>query len=328
MALETLFENIGKLASRPTREQVGAMLRFAGTPNVKPSVWIGATISYALVFSFIIAGVVFALRFRPFGISSLLSSLLFFLFALSLGIFLPALSLYYKVENRREKVERDLPDFLSLVASNLRAGMTPMMAIRTAARKEFEPLTSELIYLTNKSLGMGSFTEALLDLSSSIKSEVLERTMSLFATSIISGGNVPGILESSATEMRETQKLKARLLGGVNIYVIFILFTIMAGMPLLFAVSIKFVEMLGTLAVPEDGGMLVSPAPSISLQFLTQLSLLTLILTSVLASALIGVVRHGDELKGLRYAIPITICSLVAFFVFRFYILSFLIPSA
>src|SRR3990167_7199413 len=44
--------------------------------------------------------------------------------------FLVYLLIYFKIEDRKERVEKALPDFLQLMAGNVRAGMAPYQAMR------------------------------------------------------------------------------------------------------------------------------------------------------------------------------------------------------
>ncbi|GAF67632.1 unnamed protein product, partial [marine sediment metagenome] len=201
----------------------------------------------------------------------------------------------------------------------IRAGMSPLIALRTAARPEFSPLSEEIKYLTKRSMGVGSFTETLLSLGKDIKSVLLDRTLALFATGIISGGNLPLMLDSVATDVRETQRMQQQLLAGVNIYIIFIIFTIIVGMPALFAVSLKYLELTVTFPTPLAQSAL-SPV------FMEQLVVFTITITAIIASLLIGVAKTGKELSGLKYAVPITLLALTSFVLIRFFLLPFFLP--
>ena len=68
---------------------------------------------------------------------------------------------YYKQKDRTERIEQALPDMLQLIASNLRAGMTPYHAMKLASRDEFGPLKEEMDYATTKALGIENFAEEM-----------------------------------------------------------------------------------------------------------------------------------------------------------------------
>ncbi|MEK6902415.1 MAG: hypothetical protein AABX02_02400 [archaeon] len=83
------------------------------------------------------------------------------------------LRLYYTIEERRRKVEDILPDFLLLVAGNIRAGMTSFSAFKSSTRPEFGPLSEEVKSVTTRSLGTTSFGSALTAVSEYIRSKSL-----------------------------------------------------------------------------------------------------------------------------------------------------------
>jgi archaellum biogenesis protein FlaJ (TadC family) len=234
--------------------------------------------------------------------------------------------LFIRVEDRRKRVEQVLPDALQLVAANVRAGVTPITALRMAARPEFGPLAEGIKVATAKSLGTEPFTAALKDITRYFKSEVLERTIGLFSVSMRSGGNLAALLENTANEIIEAQELRRELIASTNMYVVFILFTMILGMPVLFSISIQFVEMIGGLQAKSSGGQFtqelgIAFQPPVSALFIEQVALTSLIVTSVFASMLIGVIQDGSEWYGLRYAPLFAIASVVVFYAFRLYIL-------
>ncbi|MEM4389624.1 MAG: type II secretion system F family protein [Candidatus Micrarchaeia archaeon] len=237
------------------------------------------------------------------------------------------LLVYFKIEDRRERVEAALPDLLQMISANLRAGTTPVVALRMAARPEFGPLEEEIKYVTTKSLGTESFAAAFQEMTKSIKSEVLARTVALFITSMRSGGNLARLLEVSAEDIRAAQELKRSLVAGTNMYVVFILFTTVIGMPALLAVSMQFVELTAKLQAKAAAGAVLGGqigillARPIAPEFILNLSLVTLVATSVLASVFIGVIHEGKRLYGLRIA-PFLIAGSLAFlFIMKNYVL-------
>ena len=52
-----------------------------------------------------------------------------------------------KEAERLKKMESSFPDFIQLVSSNLRAGMTIDKALLLSSRKEFAPLDEEILHL-------------------------------------------------------------------------------------------------------------------------------------------------------------------------------------
>jgi archaellum biogenesis protein FlaJ (TadC family) len=96
-----------------------------------------------------------------------------------------------------------------------------------------------------------------------------------------------------------------------------------AGAPLLFGLSASLVKILTSLLSTVDVGHLPTNAPftltkiTISVNFITYLSLAFLIATSLMSSMIIGLVNKGDEKAGLKYAVPLMAVSVTIFFLVK-----------
>jgi len=318
-----LFQ-IGELAPLSLKGRVGRMLAYAGM-KMDSREWIGLVVMTALSFS--ILSYLLLSNFSPFP-DYLVYPLVGLVFILIVSMLFTLL--YLQVEDRRMAAERALPDLLQLTASNIKSGVTPIVALRMATRPEFGPLHQEILYVTNKSLGTESFVDSLCEISGRIKSEMLNRTLLLFASSLKSGGSVSRVLETSAEDIRENQELRRELIAGTNMYVVFILFTVVIAMPALLSLSIQFVDMVSELHGPDSflsKQLGLSMSLPISQEFIFNASVVTLLATSLFASLMIGVIHHGDEMNGLRYAPLILSFSLVFFYVSKTYLVSFILGT-
>lgn len=204
--------------------------------------------------------------------------------------------------------------------------------MRTAARPEFGPLEEEIRWVTTKSLGIESFTEALREMSKRVKSETFERTVSLFVVSMRSGGNLAVLLENAADDILESQDLRHELIAGTNMYVVFILFAVLVGTPALLSISIQFVGMVTSMQEKVVSSSLTNEiglrmGTPISVDFLFETSIAVLVLTSLLVSLLIGVIHDGKELNGLKYYLIFVICSIVIFLIMKEYLLKVLLSA-
>jgi archaeal flagellar protein FlaJ len=237
--------------------------------------------------------------------------------------------IYFKVANRTERIESVLPDWLQLISSNLKAGMTPFQALKTSSRKEFGPLKEEIDLATSKSLGMQSFSSSLGDISSRIKSETLERALKLFTTAMKSGGHLATLLEELGKDIADTRNLKKELVTNTKTYSMFIIFTVIIGTPMLMAVSIHFLEIVSEMQLTTGtstagfGLDFLAGDISITPDFLIKISYAMFVLTSLLATMLLGVIKEGKAKYGLRYVIPMLIGTFGVFFTVRYFIGNF-----
>jgi len=278
-------------------------------------------------------GIIFLLTACIFLVNIILSYFLFkdyFIFAVILPIMLfpvflilDYLILFLEAEDRRQRVENILPDFLHLFSSSLRAGLTPYQALKSSAREEFGPLKDEIEIATTKALGSGGFEKALYEMKDSFDSRLIDKVINLFITSLYTGSHMAELMEETARDMAETKNLKKELNTGTKTYTMFILFTVVIGSPLLFAISLQFIDMVEDMADPGAGndefdmGLSAGEIP-VSAEFMFWLAISLLIATSVFSSVLMGVIKEGNKKYGLRYAPFIGIVAVGMFFLARF----------
>jgi len=147
----------------------------------------------------------------------------FFLFSGSILLFSIYLLIMKQMAyyNNIKKMELVFPDFISLMSSNLRAGMTVDRALLMSARKEFAPLDKEISQVGKDILTGREINESMKDLGRRTKSEEIQKTIQLIISGIRSGGNLSVLLEETATNMRERVFVKKRASSNVLMYVIF-----------------------------------------------------------------------------------------------------------
>jgi flagellar protein FlaJ len=220
-------------------------------------------------------------------------------------------------------VDTVLPDFLLMVAANLRSGMTPFAAFQASARPEFGPLQTEILYVSSLSLGSESFADALRQLTATIDSAILRRTIVFFENGLRSGGKLAYLLETSAEEIRETEEMRKQMIVNTKTYAIFVVFILVFGLPLLLAISSQFLTVFtkiqaniggaGSSQSPIAG--LSAPKVKIDIQFIDQMTIVILVGTAILTSVLVGVISEGKLLFGLKYFPPLALAALFIFYI-------------
>jgi archaeal flagellar protein FlaJ len=269
------------------------------------------------IFIGVIAGIVAFFIKRSWPIS-----LLFF----AIGIALPLLQ-YFMGNNlknaaRIKKMEDLFPDFLQLMSSNLRAGITVDRSMLLSAREEFDPLNKEILE-TGRDITTGKdIQRALLDMSKRINSEKINKTILLILSGIRAGGDLATLLEQTAVNTRERSFVEKRAASNVLMYVIFIFIAVSMGAPALFALSNLLVEILTTLlaglpAVEVSNAPFTLSTLSISTQFVFYFSIAFIVCLDILAALVLGLVSKGEERDGFKYLIPLLLISLGIFFIVK-----------
>ena len=228
-----------------------------------------------------------------------------------------------------KKMEEVFPDFISLVASNLRAGMTVDRAMLLSSRKEFSPLDREITKLGKDIMTGKEISLALKKMSERINSDLIRKTVSLIITGIRAGGNMSVLLEETASNMRERSFVRKRATSNVLMYVIFIFFAVAVGAPTLFALSSVLVKVLSSILgdIPTENLSVSLPFTlskiTVSNEFIFYYSLVFVIISSFLSSLIIGLVSKGKERDGLKYSVILAIISVSVFLGVRLILLSY-----
>lgn len=250
------------------------------------------------------------------------------LYALSIFVFLH-LFFYFqislKASARIKKMEEVFPDVISLMSSNLRAGITIDRAFLMAARPEFYPLDEEMLK-TGKEISTGQdIVYALKSMSNRIDSEKISKVITLIISGLKAGGNISELLDQTARNMKEKDVIEKKSRSTILMYVIFIFFAVGIGAPLLFGLSSVLVEVVLNLTskIPEMGSSQQINLPlnfsklSISLNFVIYFSLIFITITDLISCLVIGLVNKGEGKAGLKLFIPLVVISYALFFIVR-----------
>jgi len=272
----------------------------------------------AIVISFILTAVISTI-FYFFNINMFLSIVIF----IFLNIFF-----YYRVSlkgaSRIRLMEKVFPDVISLMASNLRAGITIDRAFVMSARKEFAPLDEEILE-TGKEIATGrDIIFALKEMSERIDSEKISKIILLIISGLKAGGNISSLLEQTARNMKEKEVIEKKAASTILMYVIFIFFAVAVGAPVLFGLSSVLVEIIINLTANlPDAGTMQSELPftfsqvPITVNFVIYFSMAFITASDLISCFVIGLINKGDGKSGLKYFIPLLIISVSIFFSVR-----------
>ncbi|MBL7050887.1 type II secretion system F family protein [Candidatus Woesearchaeota archaeon] len=233
-------------------------------------------------------------------------------------------------ERKAKFVEDVLPDALQLMASNLRAGLTPDKAFLVSARPEFGILNEEINRIGKEITAGTDMEHALKKLARRVKSEVLGKTVDLIVLGLRSGGEFSSLLDQTADNLKQQKLVRNKVNSNILMYVIFIFSAIAFGSPILFGFSSFLIQVLvkNLGSVGSMTGDIASQASlpiqitgvAISPDFVILFIVVSLITSSILGSFVLGAISKGKGREGLNY-IPILVAlSLGLFFIVRFII--------
>jgi len=245
------------------------------------------------------------------------------LFLAMLFIMLVYFYLDIRIYFKTKKMEDQLADFLQVVSSNLKGGMTFERALWAAIKPRFNVLGSEMAKASKKVMTGYDVSKALIELGDQYDSLMLRRTIDLLISELESGGNVAQLIDRIVDNLKETKALKDEMSASSVAYVIFISVIVIAISPLLFALSFHLLIVLlnfvgkitlATHRVPNlpfaFSSVTINPAD------FRLFSIIAIFVISLFSSLIVSIVEKGDMKGGLKY-IPIYVFgSITLYFIF------------
>lgn len=289
---------------------------------------LGPKVKRTILFSIASALVISSFAFIFY--KTIIASIISFFFVILMIFIILRVRITLKRNARIKRIEDVFPDFLQLMSSNLRAGMTIDRALLLSSRPEFNPLDKEILK-TGRDLTVGKNMErALIDLGARINSNKISKIVSLINSGISSGGNLAILLDETSRGMRERDVLEKKAASNVLMYVIFIFLTVSIFSPALFALSSTLVEILTNIfsGIPDTETTVNIPFTlskiNVSLNFILYFSVIFIIVIDIFSALILGLVNKGDEKEGFRYILPIMAISLSIFFISKIILSNFI----
>ncbi|MFC1732996.1 type II secretion system F family protein [candidate division KSB1 bacterium] len=305
----SIYRIFAKIFPRNIKRSIIKLLEYSNI-DVEINRFLGFQISFSMLLSAALA--VYLLLFFDYNFWIVLGTSFFFIQAFVYTW------LILSADNKGKFTESVLPDVMQLMSSNLRAGATIDKALLMTARPEFGQFKKELDRVGKEvTVGKG-FQKALLDLSSRIKSERLEKTVSLILNGMKSGGELAPLLERTAEDLRDQQIMDKKIRASIGMYKIFIFVAIGLASPFLFGLSTVIVEVLtrtfSSISMPDTSAVPLAIAQvSITPEFIFMFAMVFIATSCTLGSLVLGLVSKGKAKEGTRYIIPLIIIAILIF---------------
>lgn len=253
--------------------------------------------------------------------------LTFIVFAVTMFfvLFSTTVILYFKwnikIYNRTKEIELLLPDYLTLVSTNLKGGMSFENALWSAIKPEFGILANEIALVSKKVMTGNDITEALTEFSRKYDSPILRRNIQLLTSEVESGGKIVTTIDKVISDMKKTQTIKKEMASNTLTYMIFIGMLVIFICPVLFALSLKlftiinsFLSNMGTNTSSAANGISIGGG-GVNPSDFKIFSILAITVISVFSSIIISIIEKGTMRGGLKYIPMFLITSLTIYFI-------------
>ena len=323
-----LLEEFGK-AFVPKRAipHLRLFLLKAGIPNV-PYKFFGAL----FYLTALITGIIYLFYVNPFlsqySTLVLLAASIgaWFAVQLSLATFFILMIYFYvdlRIYLRTKKMEEMLPDFLQVVASNLKGGMSFENALLGAIKPRFTILANEMAEVSKKVMTGHDMNRALTELGEKYDSPMLRRSIDLMISELESGGEIADLIDKIVNNIKEIKTLKEEISASAVAYTIFMAVIVIVIAPLLFSLSfhllmviLNFVSRLA--AVTSSTGALPFSVTDVVIDpdNFKYFSIAAVAVISFFSSLIVSIVEKGNVKSGLKYIPIFIIGSLIFYFIF------------
>ncbi len=287
--------------------------------------------------AFILSAIVTYLVFIPFVYPLLKGKFFVLVFFLSflmwaviqlVILFVSIFSIYFflniKVYKRVRELEDKLPDFLVLVSTNLKGGLSLEQSLWAAIRPDFGLLAEEMTIVSKRVMTGNDLRDALGEFSNKYDSPAMKRNLHLIIGEIESGGKIVDVIDRIIITLRKTKALKAEMSAATVSYMIFIGAIVVVISPALFALAyqllqiiIGFTQSLGSSLTGAASTMMpIDFDVQIDVKDFMKFSALAIASISIVSSMIISIIEKGDIKGGIKYIPAFTIVSLVLYAVF------------
>ena len=244
----------------------------------------------------------------PIGILSLIVVYLYF-------------DLTIKIYHRTKEIESIIPEYLQVVASNLKGGLSFEKSLWTAINPEFGVIAKEITMVSKKVMTGNDLVDALEEFTEKYDSPLLKRSFDLIIGEIESGGQVAFIIDKVIENIRKTRALKDEMSASSLGYMIFIGVIVIIIAPGLFALSYYLLSIMtgfsSKLAGVSIQGLPVTfSSGTLKMSDFRTFSIMALLLITLFSSMLISIIENGDIKGGVKYIPAFMISSMFFYFIF------------
>ena len=219
--------------------------------------------------------------------------------------------IFFMMERRVDAIEKTTPDFLRQIASLIRAGVGLETALEDVSKHGRGPLNDELKRAVIEIKIGSTFDDAIMAMGERLKSKNLDRTFRMILEGRRTGGSLSDVIETVAEDLRAVLALKRERKANVMMSVMFLIIAAIIAAPFALGMIMTysmFIESLGK-SNPLLGASVTAASGYI-------------IIHSIIAGLLIGIVLYGSARKGVKFALVLAPVAYLIFYAIKTFAMS------
>jgi pilus assembly protein TadC len=245
---------------------------------------------------------------------------LWFLTNLAVFYFLLFVYFFYhesKFKRSETEIEKDLPEFIDNLVSNLKGGISLEKALLKSVRPEQKALLSEVTLINQKIMMGDNVYKALREFRLRFDSQIINRTFFLIEEGIRSGGNLAAPLERISNNLKQIYNLDNEIKASAGGFSMVIKAITLVVAPLLFALALTLLTFIGNLfqLILDSGSdaIPVSQIPAEYSDYLVVFSYAIIILITFFSSLITSELKNEKIHDSIKY-LPIYITLAIIIF--------------
>jgi hypothetical protein len=242
-------------------------------------------------------------------------------------LFLMIMYLYFslniKIYTRTKEIDMILPEYLQVVSSNLKGGLSFEKALWAAIKPEFGVIAKEITMVYKKVMTGNDLTDALEEFTEKYDSPILRRSFDLIVGEVESGGQIAKIVDKVIENIRKTKMLKEEMSASTLTYMIFIAAIVVVIAPGLFALSYHLLNIMIGFSSQLSGLSGANTSMSFSSGSIKPsdfkfFSIMALLIISFFSALIISLIEKGDIKGGVKYIPAFMMSSVMFYHIFLF----------
>ena len=222
-----------------------------------------------------------------------------------------------KYKKAQDNIEKDLPEFIDALVSNLKGGISLERGMIKSVRPEQKDLLKE-VTLMNEKIMMGKTTlQVLREFKERYDSEILSRTIFLIEEGLRGGGNLSKPLERISQNLKRIYMLNDEIKGSAGGFAIIIQAISIAVAPLLFALALTLLtfisDLFGLLAETQISMFSGGDIPDVYRTYLKNFSYAMIALITLFSSLITSSLKNEKTYEAIKYLPVYIIIAMVLY---------------
>lgn len=253
-------------------------------------------------------------------------------FVLNLAIYYTIIFGYFMMLDSRFKkaeseIEKDLPEFLDSLVSNLKGGISLEKAIIQSVRKDQKALLKEVTLINEKVMMGKNVIESIREFRQRFNSPIINRTFFLVEEGLQGGGNLSTPLERISDNLKKIYNLDEEIKSNSSGFSVVVSFISIVVAPVLFALALTLLTFIGNLfdLLSESEAVFLS-ATAIPPEFTTYLTIFSysmIVMVTFFSSLIVAHLKNEKAYKMIKFLPIYIIVSLLIYNIFSAILLSF-----